>query len=231
MIVLALETSTPFGSVSVAKDGTILATQEWKAERSHSELVTVQISNCLNQAGVDLKKINALSVGRGPGSFTGIRVAINAVRSLSFVRGLPIYAFDSNKTLVGAIAAQKLPVAVFINALKNQVYASTFVWSQNAWTPELELGTYALEKISSVVKTPHLCVGDAFEECQLGLRPELKDLLTRDSAIADFPKSETLARMTFEQSSSTPTFDWNTLQPLYIRASGAEELLKESQGR
>ena len=78
MLLLAFDTSTSQGGVAVFQDSHLKARHVWSREGSHGELLTPAIEKALNEAGVQAYQLDAVAIGRGPGSFTGARIAVNA---------------------------------------------------------------------------------------------------------------------------------------------------------
>lgn len=226
MLVLAFDTSTDKGGVALMQGETVLSRAVWERQASHSELLTPAIHSCLEKAGYKPAQIDAIAVGHGPGSFTGVRVAVNAARALAYVLKKPVYAFDTTTIVARQVTRFEKPVAVLINAHKNLLYASTFEYD-DGWKRATELKARSLEEVSNVITRPHICVGDGFDVYQSFIDEGLRSRLIRDSQFADEPHSETLGTLVHEQQSQLQPLVWNEVQALYIRASGAEEKLRE----
>jgi N6-L-threonylcarbamoyladenine synthase/tRNA threonylcarbamoyladenosine biosynthesis protein TsaB len=232
MRLLAFDTSTAQGSVAVLEGERVLSERSWRRAQSHSEYLTSEIEEALKDAQLTPAELDALAVGQGPGSFTGIRVAINAARALGYALQKPIYVRDTSAILVQPIMREE-PVLVLINAQKNSFFASRFVPGDHApdgWRRARPLEFKTLDEVQAILLGgPHLCVGDGCELAELDLRPEAKLHFMRDASISDFPLATSLGHLTFSQRDHHPPLDWNAVQPLYIRASGAEEKLTRVQ--
>lgn len=225
MIVLAFDTSTNQGGVAVLKDRDVLARRVWAREKSHSETLTATIEDTLRDAGIGLSDVERLAVGRGPGSFTGIRVAINAARALAYARALPIHAFDTTEILAASVPVLTSPLLVAVNAHKNLLYVSRFAPRAGRWSRERGPEALTIGELEESVVIAHVCVGDGYDEFASVLPPGLKARLSRDSRLSDAPDPVALGRLAFE-SRGAPLV-WNELQALYIRSSEAEEQLRE----
>lgn len=228
MLVLALDTSTSQGGVAVLRDENVLSRAVWARQKSHSEFLTPTIESCLAEAGVAAKDLDMIAVGKGPGSFTGIRIAINAARSLAYAIAAPTMAFDTLDILAEGVNRKDLPLLAIVNAHKNLLYTSVFRWNGSRWhRDQAEPQVLSPEEIASIIHEAHLCVGDGFIEYERVFDPGLRSLLVRDPLISDYPLPEILGRMASIRSGSDPTLDWKGLQALYIRVSGAEEKIGE----
>lgn len=226
MTVLALETSTQLGSVSVIKDGHILASESSLRQKSHSEALNRFIQNCLDKAQLKLTDVDVFAVGQGPGSFTGIRVAANAGKTFSYIYNKPLMTIDS-LVLLATPVKTKLPVLSMINAYKNMVYFGLFDLS-NGPEPVYLYGPTAIpvQKLGELIHQDVVVVGDGYETYQEYLPQDLKRHLHRDPRLSDFPLSETLGLLAENRAKNHQTIDWKSFRPLYIRASEAEEQKK-----
>ncbi len=227
MMILALDTSTSEGGVAVLRDAVVLSQRLWKREKSHSETVTAMIQETLRSASVQIEDLTCLALGKGPGSFTGIRIAVNAIKTIAFARNLPTMAFDTTEILAGGVSQKELPLLAVVNAHKNLLYTARFENQNDQWARRSETKALNLAQIEELVHGPHLCVGDGFLEYADFLSPVLKSRLVRDPQYSDFPQPGVLGRMTSAQFSENLALDWNAVQALYIRASEAEEKLRD----
>lgn len=231
MNILAFDTSTAQGSVAVWSESQLLSEKIWRRAHSHSELLTAEIENGLLESQLKMSDVDALAVGQGPGSFTGIRVAINAARALAYALKKKVYVFETSETLVQPVLRLELPVLTIINAQKNSFFVSRFknVTKDGAvqWQRTRETSFTTLPELELLLNEPHLCIGDGCLEAELALGPEAKLNWIRDASVSDFPLASSLARLAILPSKNAQPSDWNAVQPLYLRASGAEEKLRE----
>lgn len=91
--VLAIETSTPRGSVAVVKgDATVVYERSFSSERSHNSQLFEPLREALEKCGDDLR---AIVVGTGPASYTGVRIGIAAAQGVAMSRGVPLIGLPS----------------------------------------------------------------------------------------------------------------------------------------
>ncbi|MGC1517081.1 MAG: tRNA (adenosine(37)-N6)-threonylcarbamoyltransferase complex dimerization subunit type 1 TsaB, partial [Maribacter sp.] len=82
-LILNLETATTNCSVSLAKEGTLIALKELNTEHfSHAEKLHVFIEEIVKESNTLLSSIEAIAVSKGPGSYTGLRIGVSAVKGL-----------------------------------------------------------------------------------------------------------------------------------------------------
>ena len=122
---LALDTSTEACSVALWHKGEKTHLDEL-AQRTHTKRILPMVDELLANSGINLKQVDALAFGRGPGSFTGVRVGAGIAQGLALGADLPVIAV-SNLTEMAQAAFelhQAENVAAAIDARMNEVYFS-----------------------------------------------------------------------------------------------------------
>ena len=95
MIILAIDTSGPVAGVSVWCDGAIRYEAAAVNKMTHSENLMPMVEEALLRAGVTKEQLTLLAVTVGPGSFTGVRIGVTAVKALSHALGISCVAVDA----------------------------------------------------------------------------------------------------------------------------------------
>jgi tRNA threonylcarbamoyladenosine biosynthesis protein TsaB len=101
MDILALETSTPRGSLALWRNGGVAVREEFQSDRAHNSVLFAPLERVLRQAG-DLR---CIVCGTGPGSYTGVRVGIAAAIGISLARNVPLIGMPSLLALNAACYA------------------------------------------------------------------------------------------------------------------------------
>ena len=122
---LALDTSTPVGSVAVGRDGEVLAESLLRVRATHSEAVLPEIDRLLTGCGLGASDLQGVVAGGGPGSFTGVRIAASLAKGMCHARGLELFSFSS-LAAVAAGAGCDRPVCAMFDARRGQVYAAGY---------------------------------------------------------------------------------------------------------
>lgn len=103
-LILNIETATTVCSVSLAKDGKLLALKEQDGDYSHAENLTVFVEDVVRKANVKLAYIDAVAVSKGPGSYTGLRIGVSVAKGLCYALNKPLIAVDTLQYLALSIA-------------------------------------------------------------------------------------------------------------------------------
>ena len=126
--ILALDTATEACSAALLVDGAILERFE-VAPQGHARLILPMLESLLAEAGLVLGQLDALAFGRGPGSFTGVRIATGVVQGIAFGADLPVVPVSSlaamAQSVVDGEAAQRILCA--FDARMGQLYWGAYV--------------------------------------------------------------------------------------------------------
>jgi len=125
MNLLAIETSTECCSVALVTGERLIARSEL-APRRHAERVLPMCEEVLAEAGLSRRSLEALAVGRGPGAFTGVRLAIAVTQGIALALDLPVVPVSSLAALALQVPADGRPVLAVIDARMGEIYAGTF---------------------------------------------------------------------------------------------------------
>jgi tRNA threonylcarbamoyladenosine biosynthesis protein TsaB len=128
MRILALDTATELCSAALWIDGACTS-EEIKLDRGHGERVLVMIDGLLSRARLALRDLDAIAVGRGPGGFTGVRLAIGVAQGLALGAERPVVGVSDLAAVAQAIfdrEPQAMRVLVCNDARMREVYCGLF---------------------------------------------------------------------------------------------------------
>ncbi len=136
MNILALDTCTECCSAALLYQGRVFERIEM-TQRGHSDLILGMMDDLFKQAEITIAEIDAVAFGRGPGSFTGVRVGVGVAQGIAFARDVPVIPISS-LAAVAQGAADALDIdklAVAMDARMGEVYCANY---------QLENGTVRL---------------------------------------------------------------------------------------
>lgn len=141
-LILNLETSTRNCSVSIAKNGDLIALcEESKEQYEHAEKLHRFIQFALEAEDLSFHDLDAVCVSKGPGSYTGLRIGVSAAKGLCFALNIPLLSLNSLEILARSVENQKTDYLIpMIDARRKEVYTAIF-------TPQIEIVEETTAKI------------------------------------------------------------------------------------
>lgn len=126
MLVLSLDTSSAVGSVAVLRDAHLLAVISSESEETHSTRLFRQLKSLLEEQLLRMPEFDLYAVASGPGSFTGLRVGLTAVKGWAEVYGKPAVPVSALEALAAQAPADWALVAACMDARRGQLYAGLY---------------------------------------------------------------------------------------------------------
>lgn len=230
MIILACETSTLLGSVAILENEKVLAYEQSPRQGSHSDILNIFIERVLLSSGKKLSDIDLFVSGIGPGSFTGIRISLNTIKTLAYCLNKPVLGINSLQTLAAQCflssryeAFKSLPVVAMINAYKNMVYVATYRF-QNAVIVEVKAPeVIRVQSIGAYLTERSIVCGAGFLAYEKYISESGITHAIRVTEFPDEPHAKYTGVLAYQKSASA--LSWSQLLPLYLRSSEAEENL------
>jgi len=227
MKILAIEAATGLGGVALIEDDAIRAECRIDMTMSHAERLMVMVDRVLNDAGLGLDDLDGLAVSIGPGSFTGLRVAVSTVKGLVTGKPIPVAAVPTLEAMAWTIPAGDHSICPMIDAKKLEVYAALFscredgtlirVMEDQVVTPEA-----LCERLRGPSSPPTVFLGDGATK----YREVLEKQLGRRAVFMPAPLSRPLPSMVawlgLRQLLRGEAAEARALVPVYIRRSEAE---------
>ncbi len=228
---LGVETSTKEGSLALFNKAEAHSFHEfsWTQTHSHSEVITLFSQKLFEKVGIHPSILSGLVCGCGPGSFTGIRVAMNFAKSLAYANDLPIWTVNTLENLASQVSC-KPGEHIFSSceAFRDLIYIARYTNEGSGSAPTETLAPQAVtaNQLCYIITTPSLVIGRGFHLYWEELKP-IHHLLTMASTAV--PTAQSAIQSTVGLSTPPSPKDWKTAKPLYIRASEAEEKLKSGE--
>ena len=160
-MLLALDTSTKLAGIALY-DGEkgLLAEYNWHSANRHTVELMPQVAQMLAQAGARPAELTAVAVALGPGSFTGLRVALAAAKGLALANKLALLGVPTLDAVAYPHQAQPTPVIALVQAGRGRVCWAPYAYGPAGWAAQ---ATYALSTVSELadqVFRPTLFAGE-----------------------------------------------------------------------
>ncbi|HEV2340204.1 MAG TPA: tRNA (adenosine(37)-N6)-threonylcarbamoyltransferase complex dimerization subunit type 1 TsaB [Candidatus Acidoferrales bacterium] len=126
MLILALDTATPTGSVAVLRDGRLAGVVSTSTDETYSSRLFRQLEFLLGELSLNVSQFDVFAVAAGPGSFTGLRVGIAAVKGWAEVFSKPIVAVSGLEAVAAQARFNDNWIASVLDARRGQWYAGVY---------------------------------------------------------------------------------------------------------
>ena len=168
MKILSLDTSTEYMSLGL-KIHEDFYSINIKAGQSHSEIVLPEINKLLSEHDLATKDLDAIAFGRGPGSFTGIRIACGIAYGLGYGASIPVIGV--NNLLALADSSGKNKVISVIDARMGEIYFSAYIKEGKTFSEPMFEGVYKPDELPQLKESGWTLIGNAIET----YKREMKD--------------------------------------------------------
>lgn len=224
MKILAVDTSAVSASVAVTEDEKIISLCQTNAGLTHSRTLLPMIDDALQNSETDLDSIDFFSVSAGPGSFTGIRIGIAAVKGLCDAKGKRCLPVSTLEGLAYNLLGQNVLACCVMDARCKQVYTALFDVEGEKITRLCDDKAVSIEELGkelSQLNKKIVFVGDGAEICHNSLGYDIAPPVLRFQNAASVAFA---AKRRYEaDGKSVPASE---VMPVYLRLPQAERELK-----
>lgn len=232
--ILVFDASSSWCSAALSNHGTLYCAAQLQP-RKHAQLIMPMIEDLCQQAGIKAVDLDGIAFGKGPGSFTGLRIAISVAQGLSLATGAKLFGISSLQALAwqGMKSTGNDHVLAIMNAHMGEVFYGAYTRNANALelTCVIEDSLSKPEQVSlaslkeGVLATQNwLGAGDGFQFEQ-ELTDTIQFLAVKDTDLAPMAESMMdLALVAWEKGEFT---DPEYQQPVYLRDTVAWKKLSE----
>ena len=220
-LILCIETGTDICSVGIARDGELVSLRESDEGRDHAKKVGVFVDELLRETGISPDELDAVAVGMGPGSYTGLRIGVSFAKGLCYGLGIPLVAVGSLDAMA-AVAIEDNDAGILdvdnwenavlcpmVDARRMEVYTRLFDAKGNA-----------LSDVTAEVVTEQT-FADVRRERQLVMfgngAAKCREVLHDATYINITPSARGLARLAEQRLSAGQTEDIAYFEPFYLK--------------
>ncbi|MBQ9901668.1 MAG: tRNA (adenosine(37)-N6)-threonylcarbamoyltransferase complex dimerization subunit type 1 TsaB [Clostridia bacterium] len=224
MKILAIDSSAISAGCAIVEDGGVMAESFVRVGLTHSETLLPMVSNTLANAKLTAEDIDCFAVSSGPGSFTGIRIGVAAVKGMAFTRDTPCVGVSTLEAIAWNCAGLDGMICAVMDARRQQVYNALFTFDGQNMVRLCEDRAISIEALTEEIRSESRCirlVGDGALLCYEAMREKLPNVrlvpehlrYARGSGVA-----KAAQRILSEEGAVTP----DRLVPTYLRPSQAE---------
>jgi tRNA threonylcarbamoyladenosine biosynthesis protein TsaB len=223
MLVLGIDTATRVASVGLLADGEILAEESSLAGPNHTEILLPLILRVLKNARYSLSAVQGIGVSIGPGSFTGLRIALGTVKGFAYALNQKVAAVPTLEALARTVMDWEGEICTVSDARKGEVYVAFFQRDPGGLVVRLSPDQVcAPEQIFSALRSPCLFLGDGVERYAELIQRQCGSFARLLPFASFHPRGGEIARMAWERLQRGESDDIGALTPLYVRQPDAE---------
>ena len=221
-LILCIETGTDVCSAALARDGELLSLRESDEGRDHARRIAVYVDELLAEMNLQAEDLDAVAVGRGPGSYTGLRIGVSFAKGLCYGIGKPLLSVGSLDALVevaredyeaGIVAVDRWDEALLcpmVDARRMEVYTQLF---DSCGTARSEVSATVIDGDSFAAERrsgkPFVIFGNGARKCA--------DILEGATLIEVAPSARGLVRLAQEAFDAGRTEDVAYFEPFYLK--------------
>ena len=221
-LLLCIEAGTDIGSVALAKNDRLLSLRESCESRQHAQNLAVYVEEILRENDLDAKDLDAVAVGMGPGSYTGLRICVSLAKGICYGAGIPLIAVGSLEALTrvaledyeaGILSVEGWENAYLcpmVDARRMEVYAQVFDADgrpQSEVSAEV-IGTESFAAFRGQGR-PFVIFGSGARKCA--------DVLPDATLVEVTPSARGLARLAQQALDEGRTVDIAYFEPFYLK--------------
>ena len=224
MKVLGIDTSSLATSVAVIEDNKLICEYTINTKKTHSQKLMPMIENMLNISDLNINEIDLIAVCEGPGSFTGLRIAMATAKAIAHVNNLPIVGVNSVELLAGNMNLCDKKICSILDAQRTQVYMGQYKFKNNRLVELKGVDVIEIDELIEELKNTNeewIIVGEAVYKYE----DKIKDIanIHVPAPSHNVSKASSLCSIAIEKyNNNIDVYDCYSIKPLYIRKSQAE---------
>lgn len=231
MIVVGFDTSTEELAIGVGRCesgvGEVLGSRDLRARRAANTKLLPELRDLLGELGLAPADVGAVVVGRGPGSFTGVRIGVAAAKGVAHGLGAPLFGVGTLDAVAQRFSAQNGLVGILGDAMRGEVYPALFRvrgGHVERLTPDtVELPDIVADRLGHEVREPIVLAGNALAKYGDRFREALGERAQFAEETLWGPSGESLLLEAFATCDFAAASDPGVMLPVYTRLSDAEE--------
>ena len=212
-LILNIETATKNCSVSISKNGKIIALKEInEGGYTHAENLHPFIEEVLKSANLKINNLDAVAVSKGPGSYTGLRIGVSAAKGICFAADKPLISIDTLKILASQLKNENGFIIPLLDARRMEVYSAVFDYKHQL-----------IRKVAAEILTPdsfkdYLAIdkvyflGDGTDKCQTIINHQNAKFL-----LDCFPSAKEIGILAEEKFNNNDFEDVAYFEPFYLK--------------
>ena len=222
MKILAIDTSTPSGSISLLEDDQLIAELTTCIQKTHAERLLPSIKTLLDNIGTKLEDIDGFALAIGPGSFTGLRIGLSTIKGLAWSLNKKVAGISTLEALAMNLPYSDKPVCPMLDARKKEVYAAVYKCNNHWPTCIMPDTAISPDNLINKIKEPTIFLGDGIKVYGSLIKDMLKDTAVIAPAHLWQIKASSVGLLAWKKFKSGNIESPESIRLNYLRPSEAE---------
>lgn len=228
MKILGIDTSTPCGSIGLIDNDSVIAEYLLNIPITHSERLLDAIDHVLKQAGCPIVDLDGWAISLGPGSFTGLRIGVSAIKGLAFATQKPVAGIPTLDALASNISPTPHLICPILDARKGEIYTAFYRYGEGYVLRQLSpYQALSPQDLVKRIEGETIFLGSGVKTYGDYLRNTLSALAIFVPDPLNLPYGSVIAGIGLEKIGKNEVLNLSTFTPIYVRASEAEIKWKE----
>lgn len=230
MNILAVDTSALTATVAIMKNGVSVFENNITNALTHSETLMPMIDYALKSVKLTVSDIDLFAVSCGPGSFTGIRIGVSAIKALAYATDKPVFGINTLLAIANNLSVvENTPVCPIMDARRNQVYNAMYRFKGGKIEELAAPRALSIEELCAEICEPTYFVGDGVD----AYREKIVELCGEKALFAPphlrLQKASSIAYAAMN-ANEKDYLSPEALEVIYLRKSQAEREREERNG-
>ncbi|MBU0758827.1 MAG: tRNA (adenosine(37)-N6)-threonylcarbamoyltransferase complex dimerization subunit type 1 TsaB [Candidatus Omnitrophica bacterium] len=215
MRTLGIDTSSRVLSIALSQDDNIIAEQNRVFEKKHSSFLIPEIKRILEESHVSIKEVDGFIIGLGPGSFTGLRIGVSAVKGFGVATQKPCVGVPSIDALAFNVDVAAESIVPVIDAKRGQVYSAIYKKRRGQVVRSTDFLLLTIDKLIKKIKGPAVFLGDGLNLYRRDIEKSKKDSIFLEEEYW-YPRAGNLIKLAVGKHKISKKLALGKLKPIYI---------------
>jgi len=217
MKILGIDTSTDICGIALTEDQTLITEFRSNIKRAHAEKIIPAIDRVLSDASLKLNEIDGIAISIGPGSFTGLRIGLAAVKGLALVTGLPVVAIPSLDALAWQAFFWRGQICPLVKAQADEAYTALYHFHNGQLIQDSDYQLVMLDSLQHLINQKTLILNSGMKNLPDYIKADLISLVEVAPPEYSMSSGYSVARLGFYKFIDQQLADIEQLEPFYLK--------------
>ena len=223
MKILGIETSTDVCGIALIEDRMLIAESRSNIKRAHAEKLIYSIDKVLDDAKLKLTEIDGIAISIGPGSFTGLRIGLAAVKGLSFGADLPVTAVSSLDALAWQAYFWPNQISPIVKAQADEAYNALYHFENGRLIRQTDYNLITLDMLEELINQKTLIINIGMKNLSEHISDKIQKHITIAQPELSLTSGYSVALLGYEKFKNNEIENIDNLEPFYLKAFKAKK--------